>query len=179
MPIAINVAGPHLIQWKAATSGATYADLGRGDNNDLFRIETTHKYADISTNEFGDMPAESVLTGITATLHMSFASWDIDEYTKLQARVTGRSATSNTTYFPVIGGLVGAGNATAANDYTVSFKLVPAITGRRGVEVTRVRLLTANVQDFGNRATRLVVSAEVLPDIDGVGTNPLFTFTTT
>ena len=178
MPIAINVAGPHLIQWKAATSGATYADLGRGDNNDLFRIDTTLKYADIATNEFGDMPAESVMTGISATVHMTFVSWDIDQYDNLQARIAGRTASSNTTFFPTVGQLVGAGHATAANDYTVSLKLVPSITGRRGIEVSRVRILSANVQDFGNRATRLVISGDLLPDVDGIGTNALYTFTT-
>lgn len=179
MPTAIEVTGPHTIEWSDA-SGSGNTTLGRGDNNDLFRIEITNRYADINTNEYGDMPAQSVFTGATATVNFSLASFDRDEALKLQRRSGGNAAgTGLAASYPVVGGLTNAGHVTAANDNTIKLTLNPDITSRLGIQVTRVRVINLNFTDFGNRATRLVFSGEILPDFDTAGGGTFYTLTTT
>ena len=176
MASAINVTGPHTIKWGSGSTAAS-AILGRGDNNDLFRIEMSHKYVDIQTNEFGDMPAESIMTGITATINFSLVSYDTAEAGKLQTSMTGNGAGGGESgNYPIIGTLNKAG--ATSGDVTVNFALVPSITGRRGITVFRVRPTKLDYQEFGNKATRLVFSGEILPDVDTSGFGNLYTFTT-
>jgi len=179
MATAINVAGPHKIKWGAGATAAS-AVLGRGDNNDLFRIEMSHKYVDIQTNEFGDMPAESIMTGITATINFSLVSYDTAEANKLQVFMTGNGAAGGEIgKYPAVGTLTQAGHNTTANDLTVNFELDPDIANRRGITVFRVRPTKLDYQEFGNKATRLVFAGEILPDVDTAGFGSLYTFTTT
>jgi len=178
MSTAINVTGPHTIKWGSGSTAASSV-LGRGDNNDLFRIEMSHKYVDIQTNEFGDMPAESIMTGITATINFSLVSYDPAEAGKLQVYSTGNGAAGGESgKYPATGTLTGAGNNTTANDLTLNFALVPSISGRRGITVFRVRPTKLDYQEFGNKATRLVFAGEILPDVDTAGFGTLYTFTT-
>ena len=179
MATAINVTGPHTIKWGSGSTAAS-AVLGRGDNNDLFRIEMSHKYVDIQTNEYGDMPADSIMTGITATINFSLVSYDTAEAGKLQVFTTGNGAAGGESgKYPIIGTLTQAGSATSANDLTVNFALDPDIANRRGITVFRVRPTKLDYQDFGNKATRLVFAGEILPDVDTAGFGTLYTFTTT
>lgn len=178
MASAINVTGPHTIKWGQGSTAAS-AILGRGDNNDLFRIEMSHKYVDIQTNEFGDMPAESIMTGVTATINFSLVSYDTAEAGKLQTFMTGNTASGGESgKYPIVGTLTQAGSTTSANDLTVNFALDPDITNRRGITVFRVRPTKLDYQEFGNKATRLVFSGEILPDVDTSGFGTLYTFTT-
>ena len=168
MAQTINVTGPHVINWGAGGSATTA--LGRGDNNDLFRIEVSHRYADIQTNEHGESPANSVIVGVNATVHFSLVQWDTAQAAALQAAIGGQGSGIK---FPTVGRLMNNG---ITGDNTVSFSVVPDISGRIGVSVSRVRLVTFNVTDFGNRASRLVVSGDILPDGDAQN-GTLFTLT--
>lgn len=179
MPTAIEVTGPHTIEWSdAAGTGNTV--LGRGDNNDLFRIEVTNRYADIQTNEYGEMAAQSVMVGATATVNFSLVSFDRDEALKLQRRSGGNAAgTGLAASYPVVGALTNAGHGTAASDNTIKLTVNPDIASRLGIQVARVRVTSLNFTDFGNRATRLVFSGEILPDFDTSGGGTFYTITTT
>jgi hypothetical protein len=140
----------------------------------------SHKYVDIQTNEYGDMPADSIMTGITATINFSLVSYDTAEAGKLQVFTTGNGAAGGESgKYPIIGTLTQAGSATSANDLTVNFALDPDIANRRGITVFRVRPTKLDYQDFGNKATRLVFAGEILPDVDTAGFGTLYTFTTT
>jgi len=178
MATAIEVTGPHVIEYTIPGGGAI--TLGRGDNNDLFRIEVTNKYADIQTNEYGEMAAQSVLVGATATVNFSLASFDRVEAMKIQRHTAGRTAgtTLGTAEFPVIGTLTNAGDATAANDRTISVAVNPDIANRIGILVPRIRVTSLNFTDFGNKNTRLVFSGDVLPDYDTAGGGTFYTITT-
>lgn len=179
MATAIEVTGPHTIEWSDA-SGSGNTTLGRGDNNDLFRIEVTHRYADIQTNEYGEMAAQSVLVGATATVNFSLVSFDRDEALKLQRRSGGNAAGSGlSASYPVVGALTNAGHTTAANDNTIKLTVNPDIASRLGIAVARVRVINLNFSDFGNRASRLVFSGEILPDYDTSGGGTFYTLTTT
>ena len=179
MATAIEVTGPHTIKWSDASGSAT-TELGRGDNNDLFRIEVTNRYADIQTNEYGEMAAQSVMVGATATVNFSLVSFDRDEALKLQRRAGGNAAgTGLAASYPVVGALTNAGHGTAGNDNTIKLTVDPDIPNRLGIQVTRVRVTSLNFTDFGNRATRLVFSGEILPDFDTSGGGTFYTITTT
>lgn len=179
MATAIEVTGPHTIKWSDASGSAT-TELGRGDNNDLFRIEVTNRYADIHTNEYGEMAAQSVMVGATATVNFSLVSFDRDEALKLQRRAGGNAAgTGLAASYPVVGALTNAGHGTVANDNTIKLTVDPDIANRLGIQVTRVRVTSLNFTDFGNRATRLVFSGEILPDFDTSGGGTFYTITTT
>ena len=178
MPTAIEVSGPHTIEWSDA-SGSGNTTLGRGDNNDLFRIEVTNRYADIQTNEYGEMVAQSVMVGATATVSFSLVSFDRDEALKLQRRSGGNAAgTGLAASYPVVGALTNAGHSTAGSDNTIKLTLNPDISSRIGIQVARVRVTSLNFTDFGNKATRLVFSGEILPDYDTSGGGTFYTITT-
>lgn len=179
MATAIEVTGPHTIEWSDAT-GSGNTVLGRGDNNDLFKIEVTNKYADIQTNEYGEMTAQSVMVGATATVSFSLVSFDREEALKLQRRSGGNAAGSGlAASFPVVGALTNAGHGTAASDNTIKLTVNPDISSRLGVQVTRVRVISLNFTDFGNKAARLVFSGDILPDYDTSGGGTFYTLTTT
>jgi len=180
MATAIEVTGPHTIKWSDSAGSGSKAVLGRGDNNDLFRIEVTNRYVDIQTNEYGEMAAQSVLVGSTATVNFSLASFDRDEALKLQRRSGANAAgTGLAASFPVVGALTNAGHNTAANDNTVYIDVDPDIANRIGIQVPRIRVTSLNFTDFGNKNTRLVFSGEVLPDFDSAGGGTFYTITTT
>ena len=163
MATAFEVTGPHTIQMKAA--GGSYAIVGRGDNDDLFRIESEYQYVDIFTNEFGTMPAEVIRTGAKATVSFSLVLIDRTNFETVIAAIDG-GQTSGTYAYPKVGSVLKAG--LASGDTTFSVKLVPDSTaaGQKTVEVLRCRLLALNHTDFGNKANRIVVRAEALPDGD-------------
>lgn len=169
MAQTINVTGPHTIYW--GTSSANTA-LGRGDNNDLFKIQVTHRYVDIQTNEHGDMAANSVLVGATGTVSFSLVKWDTAQAAALQAAI-GQTGGGGIKY-PTVGKLTNNG---ITGDATVAFAVMPDLNGRIGVSVTRVRVTGFEVTDFGNRAARLVVSGEILPDGDAANAD-MFSITT-
>jgi hypothetical protein len=95
-------------------------ELGRGDNNGLFRIEVTNRYADIQTNEYGEMAARSVMVGATATSELrprfirQGRGVEVAAASRRQCRWHrfGRS-------YPVVGALTNAGHGAAGNDNTI------------------------------------------------------------
>jgi len=161
MATAFEVTGPHTIQMKAA--GGSYVTVGRGDNDDLFRIESEYQYVDIFTNEFGTMPAEVIRTGAKATVSFSLVLIDRTNFESVIAAIDG--GTSGTYAYPKVGSVLKPG---ITGDTTFSVKLLPDSTaaGQKTVEVFRCRLLALNHTDFGNKANRIVVRAEALPDAD-------------
>jgi hypothetical protein len=162
MATAFEVTGPHTIQMKAA--GGSYATVGRGDNDDLFRIESEYQYVDIFTNEFGTMPAEVIRTGAKATVSFSLVLIDRTNFETVIAAIDG-GQTSGTYAYPKVGSVLKPG---ITGDTTFSVKLLPDSTaaGQKTVEVFRCRLLGLNHTDFGNKANRIVIRAEALPDAD-------------
>jgi hypothetical protein len=179
MATAIEVSGPHVIKWSDSSGSASPVTLGRGDNNDLFRIEVTNRYTDIQTNEYGEMVAQSILVGATATVNFTLVSFDRDEALKLQRRSGGNASSSGlAASFPAVGSLTNAGHSTAANDNTIYFTLDPDISSRIGITVPRVRITALNFTDFGNKATRLAITGDVLPDYDTAGGGTFYTITT-
>ena len=68
---------------------------------------------------------------------------------------------------------------TRTRDNTIKLTVNPDINNRLGVQVTRVRVLSVNFTDFGNKATRLVFSGDILPDYDTSGGGTFYTLTTT
>lgn len=180
MATAIEITGPHTIKWSDA-SGSGDTVLGRGDNNDLFRIEVVNRYVDIHTNEYGEMPAQSIMVGATASVHFSLVSFDRDEALKLQRRSGGNAAgTGLNASYPIVGAFANAGHATAASDNTIKLKVDPDIANRLGIEVARVRVMNLNFSDFGNKASRLLFTGEILPDIDtAISSQTFYTLTTT
>lgn len=171
MAEAINVTGPHVVQWKA-TTGGSYVTLGRGDNNDLFKFSSTMKYLDVQTNEYGDMPAESVITGAVGTVNFSLVSWDAAEVVSLRSHCT---AIASSNLYPVVGTTVSAGRS--SGDRTITIFLNPDTASKQGIEIHRVRLLNLEFGEFGNRATRLTFSGEVMPDGDTSGGGTMYSIT--
>lgn len=144
MPVAIEIAGPHTI----SVGGSV---IGRGDNDDLFRIEVEYQYTDVFTNETGTMPAAAIRTGAKANVYFSLVSID---------RVTIATAVEATDGGQTTSGYAWSKVGTDAQSSTVQIVL----TGSKTVTVSRARLISMKQQDFGNKATRVVFHYEALPN---------------
>lgn len=153
MAVALNITGPHLIRW--GTTTGSYADLGRTDNDDLFNIEIEYKYNDIQTNEFGSMPADAILMGATAFVNFTMVSYDAAEIANLFNACNGSSSGIS---FPEVGAL-----AIGSSDNLIALTAVPSITGRPTYTVDKLRLISHNLRDIGNKPTRAAFRFEVLP----------------
>lgn len=157
----IEVCGPHKISMNGS-------EVGRGDNDDLFRLETEYQYTDLYTNEFGTMPAEAVLVGARAIVSFSLVYFDRSAF--MQAVDKGSTGTGTAQWvFPTVGRKTGAGDTT---DNTFSIVLTPDGAGGGGKTVTvyRCRLLSVAYADFGNKANRAIIRCEGLPDVDNAQT---------
>jgi len=144
MAVAIEIVGPHTI----SVGGSV---LGRGDNDDLFRIEVEYQYTDVFTNESGTMPAAAIRTGTKAQVYFSLVSIDRDT---LKTAVEATDGGQNTS------GYVWSKVGTDAQSSTVSIVL----TGAKTITVSRARLISMKQQDFGNKASRVVFHYEALPN---------------
>lgn len=153
----LNVTGPHNIQW--ATGATGHATLGRADNDDLFNIEMEYKYSDIQTNEFGTMPANSILMGATAFVNFTLVQYDASAITAMFNAMNGSG--SNGIAFPSVGVLISTGST--STDQLVSIKVTPSIAGRPTYQVDNLRLISHNLRDVGNKPTRAAFRFEVLP----------------
>lgn len=165
-----EVTGPNTVQARVGGTGS-YITLGRGDNDDLFRIETEVSHVDIMTNESGSMPIESIRTGMKVSVYFSLI--DINR-TNIETIVQGTDGQTGTTggsyYYPGVGTLLKPG--AASGDTTFDLKCLPDTTtgGQKTVTVFRCRMTGLNQQDFGNKPTRLVFKAEAMVDADTLGT---------
>lgn len=155
MPVVLNVTGPHSIQWSTATS---FTDLGRTDNDDLFNIEIEYKYNDIQTNEFGSMPADAIMMGASAFVNFTMVSYDPVQITALFNAANGSGSAG--VAFPTVGTLaVNSGGS----DQLVSLKINPTIAGRPTYQVEKLRLISHNLRDIGNKPSRAAFRFEILP----------------
>lgn len=143
MPVAIEIAGPHTI----SVGGSV---IGRGDNDDLFRIEVEYQYTDVFTNETGTMPAAAIRTGAKANVYFSLVSIDRATIATAVEATDGGQTTSGYAWSKV---------GTDAQSSIVAIVL----TGSKTVTVSRARLISMKQQDFGNKATRVVFHYEALP----------------
>jgi hypothetical protein len=138
----IEVVGPHTI----SVGGNV---LGRGDNDDLFRIEVEYAYTDVFTNESGTMPAAAIRTGTKAQVYFSLVSISRSDILTAVQSADGSSGS----------GYVFAKVGTDAQSDTQTIVL----TGSKTITVNRVRLISMKQQDFGNKASRVVFHFEALP----------------
>jgi hypothetical protein len=143
MAVAIEIIGPHTI----SVGGSV---LGRGDNDDLFRIEVEYQFTDVFTNESGTMPAAAIRTGTKAQVYFSLVS--IDRTTIANAVDATDGGQSQAYSWSKVG--------TDAQSSTVAIVL----TGSKTITVARARLISMKQQDFGNKASRVVFHYEALPD---------------
>jgi hypothetical protein len=153
MAIALNVTGPHIVKWSTTTSN--YAELGRTDNDDLFNIEIEYKYSDIQTNEFGAMPADAILMGAAAFVNFTMVSYDAVEIEKLFNACNGGSGQG--VNFPEVGAL-----AIGSSDNLISLFLDASIAGRPEYTVDKLRLISHNLRDIGNKPTRAAFRFEIM-----------------
>lgn len=145
MAALIEVMGPHVIGWAGQV-------FGRGDNDDLFKIEIDRKYVDIKTNEFGEMIYNSILMGATVTCAFSCILTDRAAIIAAMDSTDGGSATSNS--FPKVGVLHSSSNVTG----TI------LLTGANStLTVPSCRLLKWTSQDYGNKPTKHIFSFDVIP----------------
>jgi len=155
MSVILNITGPHLIRW--GTTTASYADLGRTDNDDLFNIEIEYKYTDIQTNEFGSMPAEAIMMGASAFVNFTMVSYSAAQIASLFDACNGSSG--STASFPQVGALA----VGASPDNLIALTLLPSIAGRPTYTVEFCRLISHNLKDIGNKPTRAAFRFEILP----------------
>ena len=154
MSSILNITGPHVIRWGTTTS--SYADLGRTDNDDLFNIEIEYKYTDIQTNEFGAMPAEAILMGASAFVNFTMVTYDPAQIAALFDACNGTVSSGVT--FPQVGAL-----AIGTADNLIALFVSPTIAGRPTYTVDKLRLISHNLRDIGNKPTRAAFRFEVLP----------------
>ena len=170
-----EVCGPHTIRYRLSGTG-TYTSLGRGDNDDLFRIETETSYVEITTNEGGTMPIEAIRTGMKVSVFFSLIDVErtaID--TMLQGSDGNSGSTAGTYYPPGVGTVLKPG---ISGDTTFDLQLLPDTTsgGQKTVTVFRCRLTGLTQQDFGNKPTRMAFKAEAMVDQDSIG-SAMYTIT--
>jgi hypothetical protein len=171
MPVILNVTGPHQIAWAAVGTVPTNKYLGRADNDDLFNIELEYQYTDVMTNELGNNPSNAILMGARAFAAFTLVTFDPTAVTELFQHFDGQTGTgSNTFYFPKVGSVV-YDSATEANSLLVALKVIPDGAGGPAYLLPRCRLITSNVKDVGNKATRAGFRFEILP---GAAGNPIY-----
>jgi hypothetical protein len=151
MAQTIQVAGPTKIQYKIGTGG-TYADLGYTDNDSLPTITYSDTVHEVKTVEYGDQPAEVVVTGMTAVVSFTLVKWDAAHWDDIVEQLRGAS------YEATVGRLLI--NANEANTaHTIGIKILPSRTGSQSYELPFCYLQgdTSDSQ-FGNVERRLTAT---------------------
>jgi len=156
MAVGIEVVGPNTITFGGST-------LGRSDNDDLFKIEVDYKYLDIKTNEFGEMPFDSVLLGAIATV--SFSLIMIDRAVLASTLLTASNQTGVPYAFPKVGTLA-FGNTTGT--------IVCAGTTQT-ITVAGCRLLKHSPMDHGNKPTRITFLFDVMCAHNALNADSIYT----
>lgn len=145
MAAIIEVLGPHTIGWAGEL-------FGRGDNDDLFKIDIDRKYVDIKTNEFGEMIYDSILMGALVTC--SFSCILTDRAAIASAMNSTDGGGTNATSYPKVGILNSASSHTGSIVLTGVSKVLT---------VPNCRLLKWTTQDYGNKPTKHIFSFDVIP----------------
>lgn len=145
MAAIIEVLGPHTIGWAGQV-------FGRGDNDDLFKIDIDRKFVDIKTNEFGEMIYDAILMGALVTCSFSCILTDRSAILSAMNSTDGGSTTANA--FPKVGILHSTSNVTGSI----------VLTGvSKTLTVPNARLLKWTSQDYGNKPTKHIFSFDVIP----------------
>jgi len=153
MALAPEVVGPYTI---STVVGSTTRILGRGDNDDLFKLDLNYTYTDIFTNDSGTMPFESVRTGVKAECFFSLIVIDRAVLSAFLADIDG-GGTAAEAPFPVVGTTLKNSAALGQTTFSVVVNYTTTLT------VKRCRLLSLKQLDFGNKATRFAFHCEALP----------------
>lgn len=166
MATAVEVFGPYTISALLATSGSAKVLLGRGDNDDLFKLDISYTYTDVFTNESGTMPYESIRTGGKVECSFSLIVIDRTIVSGLLAGMDGGS-TGTTAPIPKVGSILGNAVSTGATTATTATITVNYTDGATAtfLKVPRCRLLSFKQSDFGNKATRMTFAFEALPAV--------------
>jgi len=181
MPAAtdFHVNGPTTIKWGAwlangnAPANNTLVELGKTDNEDLIRITVRDHYRTFTRNDLGDMIAESVTAGSTATIDMTLVSWNQDELLKLLRKVRQGLVSTQTVddegKYATVGGSTVTGGARLVKLY-----IEPTTVGETVYEFGAV-MLSAGPEyiDFGNTLKRIALSFTSVP----VGNQSVFSTT--
>lgn len=157
------------IKWGAwlangtAPASNTLVELGKTDNEDLIRITVRDHYRTFTRNDLGDMIAESVTAGSTATIDMTLVSWNQEELLKLLRKVRQGLVNTHTTAdegkYASVGGSTVTGGARLVKLY-----IEPTTVGETIYEFGAV-MLSAGPEyiDFGNTLKRIALSFTSVP----------------
>lgn len=156
MALAPEIIGPYTI---STIVGSTTRVLGRGDNDDLFKLDLTYNYTDIFTNDSGTMPYDSIRTGVKAECFFSLIVIDRTVLSAFLMDIDGGSQTGLESPFPVVGSLLN----NAASSGKTTFSVVVNYKTSSEITLFRCRMLSFKQLDFGNKATRLTFHCEALP----------------
>ena len=156
MALAPEVIGPYTI---STIVGSTTRVLGRGDNDDLFKLDLNYSYTDIFTNDSGTMPYDSIRTGVKAECFFSLIVMDRAVLAAFLMDIDGGATTGLESPFPVVGGLL---NNSASSGKT-TFSVAVNYGSTSELTLFRCRLLSLKQSDFGNKATRFTFHCEALP----------------
>lgn len=143
MAAVIEIIGPNTVTWGGSL-------LGRGDNDDLFKIDIDYKYYDVKTNQSAEMIADAVRTGATVTVNFSLIVIDRTTLTTILGSTDGGQLQSNA--YPKVGSLGGAAGLGSL-----------VCTGSQTITVPRCRVVKWTSADHGNKPTRFVFTFEALP----------------
>lgn len=155
MALAPEVIGPYTI---STIVSSTTRVLGRGDNDDLFKLDLNYSYTDIFTNDSGTMPYDSIRTGVKAECFFSLIVSDRTVLSAFLADIDG-GGTATEAPFPVVGSLL----LNAATSGQLTFSVVVNYGTSSKLTLRRCRLLSLKQLDFGNKATRFTFHCEALP----------------
>ena len=148
-----HINGPTVIEFKNAGDGGSYTSLGYTDNDDLIRISSVDHKRTYTRNNSGDMIAEAVLNGTTATLDFTLVSWDEAALSTLLARCRSGAGTSLAN-----SGLIATiGRSALSNG--VEIKITPTNSGADVYVFPRLMLQSGpEIIDLGNAVKRVSLS---------------------
>lgn len=163
MPMAFHCAGPTTIQVKINPATGEYESLGITSNDDLVACNIEELNRTFTRNDLGDMDAETVLTGTTCEVAMTFEYWDEAVWAKLLGRTRrGTTDGSNEGFFAEVGRLMVGDRAT--NSSLFSMKILTTKVGEKSYEFKYAKILGHRAPDFGATMRRLVLVVQALPD---------------
>jgi hypothetical protein len=162
MPAAtdFHVNGPTKIYWDIRGTAVPSNQLGFTDNDDLIRITVREHIRTFSRNDTGDMIAEAVRNGTTATIDFTMVSWNQTELEKLIkiVRSGGASATSGIANEGLFSG-VGLAIVNGSSKGTIALRIQPTNSGETVYTFKNLMLVTGpEYIDFGNTLKRIAFS---------------------
>jgi hypothetical protein len=159
-----HINGPTVIKWGASTANT---DIAYTDNDDLVRITVRDHYRTFTRNDTGDMIAEGVHAGSTATIDFTAAAWDDNQLWSLlsKARVgTITSAVASEGAFATVGAPIVNGSAPCV----FALAVVPTNPGAVVYTFPKV-MLSAGPEyiDLGNSVKRIALTFTTVAPASG------------